>query len=87
MAAALLEPETTEHRFGKQKMCKRLITASIGISRAKPALQRVGAEWCCDSLLLSRRGELQGLLTHPLSARNKLLPVEMNLGSGARQRC
>lgn len=46
---------------------------------------------CCNSLLLSKRGELQGLFTHLLSTRRVcrsiLLPMETNLGSGARQHC
>lgn len=39
--------------------------------------------------LLSRRTELQGLFTPPLSMReeHRALPMEMNLGSGVRQSC
>lgn len=102
MDAALLETgkksqevETRENQSGKQKTCKRLIIASI--NNTCSGLGQQEQQWEKPPLgrgegrqeLLSRRTELQGLFTPPLSMReeHRALPMEMNLGSGVRQSC
>lgn len=80
------------HRWLREAkdMQKVVCLAIPAQGRSKGSVREQRHPWearqCRGTLVLSRRGELQGLFSHPSPRGASIpLPVEMNLGSGARQ--